>query len=224
MYRVGMTSIFLFPRVTVPTVVTVLVALAHGLALAGLLIHAEAREPDVALASDSPVVFVTQIPSRSPEVEPQHAPPTRPLPHMADARAPARAPIAGVVAPAAVVAEVADAAQPLTPVSAPTHAIPAPAQAPSLIPESAVQYLQAPVLVYPRQSRRMGEFGRVTVRVLIDEAGLPGTVQVSRTSGFARLDEAALVAVRQARFRPYSQNGQPTAAWALIPLNFDLES
>ncbi|MDO9236819.1 MAG: energy transducer TonB [Aquabacterium sp.] len=217
-----MISICLSPRVTVPTVVTVLVVLAHGLALAGLLIRAEAREPAVALASDSPVVFVTQIPSRSPEVEPQHMPPTRPLPHMADARAP----VAGVVAPAAVVAEVADAAQPLTPVSAPTHVTSEPAQvpAPSLIPESAVQYLQAPVLVYPRQSRRMGEFGRVTVRVLIDEAGLPGTVQVSRTSGFARLDEAALVAVRQARFRPYSQNGQPTAAWALIPLNFDLES
>jgi periplasmic protein TonB len=29
--------------------------------------------------------------------------------------------------------------------------------------------------------------------------------------------------VRAARFRPYTENGQPTAGWALIPLAFDLE-
>ena len=86
-----------------------------------------------------------------------------------------------------------------------------------------MQYLEPPVPEYPRAARRAGETGRVVVRVYIDEAGLPGDVQVNRTSGFARLDDAALAAVQKARFRPYTENGRPTACWALIPLTFDLE-
>ena len=45
-----------------------------------------------------------------------------------------------------------------------------------------------------------------------------------RSSGFARLDEAAIAAVLKARFRPYSDNGQPLAGWALVPLSFDLQT
>jgi len=86
-----------------------------------------------------------------------------------------------------------------------------------------VQYLEPPVLEYPRASRRAGESGRVLVRVYIDEAGLPRTVLVGQSSGHARLDAAALDAVRQARFKPYTENARPTAGWALIPLIFDLE-
>ena len=51
----------------------------------------------------------------------------------------------------------------------------------------------------------------------------PRTVQVSRSSGFTRLDDAALSAVQKARFKPYTENGQPTAGWALVPLDFTLE-
>ena len=79
------------------------------------------------------------------------------------------------------------------------------------------------MLDYPRLSRRNGEAGRVMVRVYIDTAGLPRNVQVSASSGHARLDDAAIAAVQKARFRPYTQNGQPTAGWAAIPINFELE-
>jgi protein TonB len=87
-----------------------------------------------------------------------------------------------------------------------------------------VQYLDPPVLSYPSASRRLGEAGRVMVRVYIDEGGLPRTVQVHASSGFARLDGAAVAAVQKARFRPYVENGRPTAGWAFIPLAFDLEN
>ena len=86
-----------------------------------------------------------------------------------------------------------------------------------------MQYLEPPVLEYPRASRRFNEAGRVMVRVYIDEAGMPRTVQVSPSSGFARLDDAAVAAVQKARFKPYTENGRPTAGWAFIPLVFDLE-
>lgn len=108
------------------------------------------------------------------------------------------------------------------PAVVPLAATPAPAPSKTL-PPSAVQYLDAPTLVYPRASRRAGEAGRVVLRVYIDEAGLPRQVQVNQSSGFPRLDEAATAAVQTARFKPYSDNGQPTAGWALVPLTFALE-
>jgi protein TonB len=49
-------------------------------------------------------------------------------------------------------------------------------------------------------------------------------VQVSQSSGHARLDEAAIAAVQKARFKPALENGQPLSGWALIPLTFDLEN
>ena len=44
------------------------------------------------------------------------------------------------------------------------------------------------------------------------------------SSGFARLDEAALAALRDARFRPYAENGIAQRVWALVPIHFDLEN
>jgi len=55
------------------------------------------------------------------------------------------------------------------------------------------------------------------------KAGLPQSVQVSKSSGYSRLDDAAVAAVQKFRFEPYTENGRPTAGWALIPLSFDLE-
>jgi protein TonB len=86
-----------------------------------------------------------------------------------------------------------------------------------------VQYLQPPVLAYPRLSLRNRESGRVMVHVYIDVTGVPHEVQVSASSGHVRLDEAAVQAVRKARFKPYTEGGVPTAGWAFIPLNFELE-
>lgn len=91
------------------------------------------------------------------------------------------------------------------------------------LPAESVRYLVPPAPVYPRLSRQQGETGRVQVRVYIDEAGLPRTVQLSASSGHGRLDEAALQAVLRARFKPYTENGSPMGGWALIPLTFDLE-
>ena len=80
-----------------------------------------------------------------------------------------------------------------------------------------------PVPEYPRLSIRAGETGRVMLRIYIDEAGLPRTVQVERSSGHARLDEAGAAAMKKARFKPYTENGQAVAGWAFVPLDFALE-
>ncbi|MEP6504599.1 MAG: energy transducer TonB, partial [Betaproteobacteria bacterium] len=102
---------------------------------------------------------------------------------------------------------------------------PAPAAAPAVrtIPTSSVQYLVPPSPVYSRMSARMKESGKVVVRVFIDEQGLPRDVQVSQSAGFARLDEAAVAAVRKTRFKPCIENGVAVSGWAFIPIEFELE-
>lgn len=86
-----------------------------------------------------------------------------------------------------------------------------------------VQYLEPPAPEYPRLSKRNAESGRVMVRVYIDPSGLPRNVQVSTSSGHPRLDDAAAASVQKARFKPYTENGQPVGAWTTIPINFELE-
>ena len=63
----------------------------------------------------------------------------------------------------------------------------------------------------------------LVVRVFVGVDGLPRQLQVLQSSGFARLDDAALDGVRRARFKPPTENGQPTAGWARIPIPFELE-
>lgn len=110
------------------------------------------------------------------------------------------------------------------PVSVPTQPVPPTASPPpKMIPASAIKYLVPPQMVYPRASRPFRESGRVLTRVYVDEAGMPREVQINKSSGFPRLDQAAIEAVQKARFKPYTENGEPMAGWALIPLNFELE-
>lgn len=120
-------------------------------------------------------------------------------------------------APEPVVAEVAPPAPPAPPP-------PSPAPQPKTIPATAVQYLEPPAPVYPLASRRFGEAGRVVLRVLIDEQGRPAELRLQASSGHRRLDESALAALRAARFRPYTENGVAQRVWALVPINFELES
>lgn len=100
---------------------------------------------------------------------------------------------------------------------------PAPPPSPKEMPASAIEYLEPPAPVYPRMSRRLNEAGLVVVRVFVDVDGLPRQVQVLQSSGFARLDEAAVEGVRQARFKPWTQDGRAAAGWARIPIPFELE-
>ena len=96
--------------------------------------------------------------------------------------------------------------------------------APSLVEPSAdADYLKNPPPPYPRASRRLGEQGTVIVRVFINTQGTPERAEVRTSSGFARLDQAALDAVQRWRFVPGRRNGTPEAMWFNIPVRFVLE-
>lgn len=72
-------------------------------------------------------------------------------------------------------------------------------------------------------SRRLGETGRVILRVLVGADGLPKEVRLHKSSGFERLDQGALEAVRDRwRFRPGTRNGVPEDMWFNVPINYVL--
>ncbi|QFY44241.1 TonB family protein [Candidatus Methylospira mobilis] len=95
--------------------------------------------------------------------------------------------------------------------------------APISPPHLNANYLDNPAPAYPPQSRSEGEQGKVLLRVLVNAHGVAEQVDIRRSSGYIRLDEAARIAVRQWKFVPAQQNGQPLSAWVLVPISFSLE-
>jgi len=78
--------------------------------------------------------------------------------------------------------------------------------------------------VYPAGSRRDGEQGTGMFKVLVDEKGHPLDVQVLKSSGFPRLDNAALEAIRKWVFSPAMQNGQGVQSWTRVQVAFQLQN
>lgn len=83
-------------------------------------------------------------------------------------------------------------------------------------------YLQNPAPVYPSISRRLGEEGRVMLRVFVETSGLPSQVEIKNGSGSSRLDLAAREAVLRWKFIPARQGSDTVAAWVLVPIVFNL--
>jgi periplasmic protein TonB len=128
------------------------------------------------------------------------------------------APLAPVPAPATPVA----AAAPVAAVAAAAPITAAAAQPAVQLPSSDADYLQNPKPAYPAMSRRLNEQGRTTIKVLIGIDGLPKQADIAKSSGFERLDQAALGTVMRWRFVPGKRNGVPEAMWFNVPFNWVL--
>ncbi|MCM5679292.1 energy transducer TonB [Schlegelella sp. S2-27] len=167
-----------------------------------------------------PPAPVPPPPAPAPKVQPKKPPPA------VVAAPPSPAPAPFVVPPPPPLPEPpappVEAAPP-APVPAPVP-VPPPPAVPKTVSASAVQYLTQPVLNYPLQSKRLRESGQVTLNVLIEADGRPSQINVHASSGFRRLDDAAVSAMRTARFKPYKENGQAMAVWVQTPIRFDLEN
>jgi protein TonB len=106
--------------------------------------------------------------------------------------------------------------------SAPDKSPPAEA-APLTLPHLNADYLDNPPPTYPRISRRLGEQGKVLLRAMINTDGTVAQLVVRKTSGFSRLDQAALETVKNWRFVPARRGGQIVPAWVVVPISFSLE-
>jgi protein TonB len=112
---------------------------------------------------------------------------------------------------------------PAEPAPVPAPPPPPPPAQPKTV-SSGVEYLRPPEPEYPPLSRRMGEEGRVTLRVLVNESGRPTRVDVQKTSGSPRLDEAARQAALRAMFKPHIEDGKAVTVYVIVPITFHLDN
>lgn len=84
-------------------------------------------------------------------------------------------------------------------------------------------YLHNPAPPYPALSRRMGEEGKVVLRVSVDPQGTADSVEIKSSSGSPRLDESARKTVRNWKFVPAKRGETAVQSWVLVPIIFKLE-
>lgn len=183
----------------------------HGLALVAML----APPAFVALerAAPTPVLTVS--------VKQKEPPPPPPPPELKVVKHKPVVPVrAQPVQPRPVVQPVVT--QEVTPMSTP--AVEAPIEpgpietAPVETVPSALAYSSRTPIPYP--SGRNREEGTVLLRVLVGPDGVPQEITIEKSSGFVRLDRAAKAGVMKWRFQPGTRNGQPIAAYGLVPIAF----
>ncbi|MFZ4857653.1 MAG: TonB family protein [Desulfuromonadaceae bacterium] len=89
--------------------------------------------------------------------------------------------------------------------------------------ELSVSCTERSVPAYPKQSVRFGEQGKTVLQVELDESGRVVNAVVVTKSGYPRLDDAAINAVKQWRCSPAKRNGISVRSVALQPFNFTLK-
>lgn len=180
-----------------------------------------------AAASDngSPQVIMASVVSDTSQPAPQSRPDPQTKPHTEVKPQPQHKPL---LQQQAVAAEAANSDT--APVAESAPANPAPAASPDksgtqgvVLPSADAAYLHNPSPVYPRASNRLREQGTVILRVFITVQGTPEKTEVHVSSGYPRLDQAALEAVQRWRFVPGKRHGTPEAMWFNIPVRFVLE-
>ncbi len=78
--------------------------------------------------------------------------------------------------------------------------------------------------VYPKLSKRLKEEGTVTLSLLISSQGGIEEISIHKSSGYARLDKAALSAATKWRYEPATMNGIAITQHYLMPIEFKLNT
>ena len=95
---------------------------------------------------------------------------------------------------------------------------------PGPLPSTRLEYASAPAPVYPREAMLDGIEGTVLLKVLVDVDGKPLSVEIERSSGNRRLDDAARRQVlRKWMFRPAIRDGQAIQVYGMVPVSFSLQ-
>lgn len=90
-------------------------------------------------------------------------------------------------------------------------------------PRFDADYLRNPAPPYPALSRRMGEEGKVVLRVSVNPHGGADSVEIKTSSGSPHLDESARKTVHQWKFIPAKRGEIAVQSWVLVPIIFKLE-
>jgi protein TonB len=222
-----------------PRVITVAVGVlaAHAIMLTAAWLHRNAPPPKSVEVQSITAQLITPAPIAqqvAAESIPQPAPP-KPTPRVKPkvepkpvqkAAKPAPQPVAQSPAPSPTPAPAADPTPaPAAPAAAAPAATPTPARetmqvsAPKNVPTLQCNFVKPD---YPSMSRRRGESGTAYVHFVVGVTGKIESVELQKSSGYPRLDDAALDAMRSTTCRPYIENGQAIRAARTQPYNFGL--
>lgn len=170
--------------------------------------------------------FTARVIELAPEIPSPPPPPPPKQPPKKVQPAPLPVLVANTPPPASEAPAFTVASQPpAPPVQAPIAAAAPtqPAELPVIAARFDADYLHNPKPSYPPASRRLAEEGRVLLRVRVSAEGIPEHVEIKHTSGFSRLDQAALDTVACWRFVPARRGNETVAAWVLVPITFNLQ-
>lgn len=162
-----------------------------------------------------------EAPAASAKAAPKHEP-AHPRPTPILAMSPEQQPVtqaSPTVAPPAPPAPVAEAPAKASGTSANSTANPSISAA-----RFDAAYLQNPKPNYPALSRRLGEEGKVMLRVRVSSEGKPLAVDLEKSSDFDRLDNAARQVVHSWRFIPAKRGDEAIEATVTVPIVFRLDS
>lgn len=162
--------------------------------------------PEPSKQAPKPKQIVAPKPESKPEPKPE--PLITPTPNLAPVETAITAPPPPLPAPA--------------PPSAPTVPVASPNLAPATPRIVGLNQLECvvPPPVYPRLSQQFNEQGTALIQVIIDESGRIASKELITSSGFSRLDKAALDAAQRIRCKPALENGQPVRVQTSQPYTF----
>lgn len=198
------------------------IAIAFILAVHAVLLFALVKFDVISVAkpkSKPLVVDLVMLPADPPPVSPPKQEEVAPAP-----AAPA------IVAPKVVVpTPVSTPVVAVTKIAPPPKAVivapsaPAAPAGPVSVDDLSSKMVSAPPPKYPVESRRRKEQGTVFLTVLVGTDGSVAEIGVSRSSGSARLDKAALEAVRRWRWSPTKQAGMAVMVRGIVDIPFVLQ-
>jgi protein TonB len=212
-----------------------LVIAAHIAAMAWLMY----AKPSLPVIKEIPPMMVSLVsnPKPAPEIVPEIVPviPEPPKPVVKKqtiVQKTVSTPTPTPVAPQPVAAEPVAVAEPTPPIPVVVAKTPEvveksvakPEPEPTVEPPRfGISYLHNPAPEYPRMSRRAKEQGRVMLRVTVSAKGEAENVELEKSSGYSRLDEAAIQAVKKWTFEPARRSNQVIRGIAMVPVSFSLE-
>lgn len=191
-----------------------LIIAAHGVVLAGLMafdvipVAKPKREPLVVTLMALPTEPPPQVPVD--EVKPKE----QPEPQLSSPVQIVQAPTVAPVLPVAV--KVAPVAPPIT--------LPAAPSGPVSVSDLGSKMVAMTPPRYPIESRRRKEQGTVVLSLLLGLDGSVTQISLAQSSGFERLDKAALEAVRKWRWSPTVRNGEPVQVRGTVDIPFILKA
>ncbi len=92
------------------------------------------------------------------------------------------------------------------------------------VEQPTLRYKTKPMPIYPTQSKELGEEGTVRLKIIGGKDGTVKQAVIVKSSGYLRLDDAALAAVKKSSFHPYLVNGKAAEFSLQLPVAFRLPS